>query len=307
MGYSFVAAKVPLAGQAILCIILNHISDEQNSISTHFHIFLRHAMEFSTHETAGVRFRHGSGGSALHLSDSPCQSFPFWRVVHVATGCGQYVCGTVGVDVVEGDYLLLCPGDRHLHVRKALRLVYIPFAVEEELAGSLVSTAPICRFAGKGHDRRVLGMAFLDAQRELAKGLRSRRAVLQVRVMLGIFSGEDVREPSVTVHAAESIREAALRMAAHPEQRVSVPQLAHAAGFSTSQFTRLFRQAYGTSPGRYAVKARIRAACRLLNDQGLSVKETAYSLDYPSPFAFSRQFKQERGCAPSEYSDRSRP
>jgi len=222
-------------------------------------------------------------------------------------GAARYICADEAApDAMEGDFFLLRPGMRRLQIREALRLAYIPFSLRDgKTEYAPLDSAPIHRFSGTRHDRNVLENAFLDARRELVQTPQSARAALQVRLMLLVFaesgSGAQAARPSVPA----AILESALHLATHPEERIRVPDMAATAGFSTSQFTRLFRKAYGTSPARYAIQARIRAACRLLTAEGLSVKEAAFALNYPSPFAFSRQFRAERGHPPSEYARQS--
>jgi transcriptional regulator GlxA family with amidase domain len=50
----------------------------------------------------------------------------------------------------------------------------------------------------------------------------------------------------------------------HMHERLSVDQLAAAVGLSVSQFTRLFRQAVGTTPGAYLHQSRMSRARTLV-------------------------------------------
>ena len=56
---------------------------------------------------------------------------------------------------------------------------------------------------------------------------------------------------------------------------------------------------YEMSPTDFAIHQRIRHAKDLIQHEGASVKETAYSLGYPNPYSFSLQFKKVVGIAPS--------
>lgn len=244
-----------------------------------------------------IRFDSGKGASAMHMVNSDWQDVPFWRIVHVTEGKGSYLCKDLQVEACEGDFFLIGPGKRSILVEDSFRLTYLPFTFDGNIDLDIVSL-PLIRFDGSGHDLLTLEHAFIDIQRELNRDTSSSRAALQVQLILHLF--EDAQQ-ALSHTTPVGIREAALQLTTHPEKRLSMSSLAEKAGYSIAQFNRLFRDSYNTSPARYAIRTRMEAACRLLSTEGLSVKETAYSLNYSSPYAFSRQFKEERGCPPGKY------
>ena len=71
------------------------------------------------------------------------------------------------------------------------------------------------------------------------------------------------------------------------------------ADLSEKYFTRLFRQQTGVTPKRYQVNSRLSQA-RVLLEEGMSVKATAFQMGYPDPYVFSKQFKALLGIAPNE-------
>ncbi len=87
----------------------------------------------------------------------------------------------------------------------------------------------------------------------------------------------------------------------HPAHCLDMEMLAEMTRLSQKYFSRLFKQQYGVTPKEYLVKARMNAACFLLEDAGKSIKEVAYELGYSDQYAFSKQFKKVLGCSPSEY------
>ena len=60
----------------------------------------------------------------------------------------------------------------------------------------------------------------------------------------------------------------------------------------------LFRRGIGISPIRFVHRELVREAYRLLLEEQLSVKETAFRLGFGNPFYFSRVFRQEMGFPP---------
>lgn len=61
----------------------------------------------------------------------------------------------------------------------------------------------------------------------------------------------------------------------------------------------IFKQSLGVSPTGYVHRELIRAGYRLLQEEGLSVKETADKLGFANQFYFSRTFKKVFGITPS--------
>jgi AraC-like DNA-binding protein len=83
-----------------------------------------------------------------------------------------------------------------------------------------------------------------------------------------------------------------------PETRPSLGELSALCGLSEKHFSRLFKEAYGAPPSRYARRQRIERARLLLEETSLSVDAVAAELGYPDRFTFSKQFKSVLGFSP---------
>jgi AraC-like DNA-binding protein len=90
-------------------------------------------------------------------------------------------------------------------------------------------------------------------------------------------------------------------MRAHLNRPLQVAELAAQAGCSASHYFTLFKRAVGCPPLDYFTRLRMRHACELLEQGGLSVKAAAARLGYDDPFYFSRVFKATCGVAPRDY------
>ena len=71
-------------------------------------------------------------------------------------------------------------------------------------------------------------------------------------------------------------------------------------GYSREYITRNFSAAYGVTPKKYFTALRMNAGLELLLS-GTSVKETADLLNFSSPYAFSKAFKNHFGMSPEKY------
>jgi len=90
-------------------------------------------------------------------------------------------------------------------------------------------------------------------------------------------------------------------IAAHPDQDLSLADLARTAGMSAHHFAVLFRQRMGTSPHRYVVEQRLEHAKRLLRAHARSILEVALLSGFESHSHFGRVFRRVVGMTPSEY------
>ena len=89
-----------------------------------------------------------------------------------------------------------------------------------------------------------------------------------------------------------------------PMLRVSLGELAAAAGLSKFHFSRVFAAETGVSPIRYVEKARIDQARSFLSS-GLAVAEVANLVGFADQSHFARSFRREVGCTPREFVRRS--
>jgi transcriptional regulator GlxA family with amidase domain len=84
-------------------------------------------------------------------------------------------------------------------------------------------------------------------------------------------------------------------------QDLSVEALAHRACMSPRNFSRLFKDAFGKTPGEFVAGVRIDEARRRLDVPRNSIESVANSVGFRSADAFSRAFERELGCRPSTY------
>lgn len=76
-------------------------------------------------------------------------------------------------------------------------------------------------------------------------------------------------------------------------------ELAHTAGMSHPKLNRCFKQAYGMTVFQYLRYERLNKAKKMLEEEGLSVTETAYQVGYDSLSHFSQVYKKHFGVLPS--------
>ena len=84
----------------------------------------------------------------------------------------------------------------------------------------------------------------------------------------------------------------------HYAEGITVDDIADAAGYSRSHFTRMFTSVQGVSPGRYLREVRLGNAARMLQLESGNVKEIALRCGFPDESYFCKAFRLRYGVTP---------
>jgi transcriptional regulator GlxA family with amidase domain len=90
----------------------------------------------------------------------------------------------------------------------------------------------------------------------------------------------------------------------HLSLDLTVTALAGRAGMSVRNFTRVFLQEAGSTPGDFVETARVDAARRLLEDTDTPLQRVASKCGFANPDTMRRAFLRRIGTGPSDYRDR---
>jgi AraC family transcriptional regulator of arabinose operon len=249
----------------------------------------------------------GSAGKSVTHPGGGLRIFPFTVIVHVQEGAFR-------IDLHRGDCLVVPEGIPHTfgglpsgrlafaHVRwtmfaglEVFRLYQPQRRMRGALAGA-VGRALIDLHAGpvpgpSGHAGSV-------------RHYLEQRARLD-RLLLTLLAGSDLRPDHLArVAKLERLQPALDLIARMRDPPPTRNELAAAAGLSPSRFSALFAQALGGSPVAHRNALRMQKAQELLLTSGSSISAIAERIGYRSLFHFSRQFRRDHGCSPSEYRSR---
>lgn len=96
--------------------------------------------------------------------------------------------------------------------------------------------------------------------------------------------------------------EAALQFIAdNYSKKITVDEIAQAAGVSRSCLYRAFMANLSTSVQEYVTEYRVRASCTLLEQGDLGLKEVAYRCGFANALYYSQVFKRVMGVPPTRY------
>ena len=82
---------------------------------------------------------------------------------------------------------------------------------------------------------------------------------------------------------------------------IHIEEYAVSRGMSVSWFIRNFKKYTGTTPMQFVTSIRITNAQMLLETTNYAVNEISRNVGYDNPLYFSRLFRKQKGCAPSQF------
>lgn len=93
----------------------------------------------------------------------------------------------------------------------------------------------------------------------------------------------------------------------HSEEAINIEALADYAGFSKYHFNRMFFAATGFQLGDFIKRQKLEKAMFLLKNGQTNILEAAMRVGYDSPSSFTRAFKTNFGCTPSDIQNGKSP
>lgn len=109
------------------------------------------------------------------------------------------------------------------------------------------------------------------------------------------------RMPEQPIQTDQRLRELCAYIQSHIGSSLTPSHLASVAYVSESHLRLLFRNAFGSSPREYVLKARMKHARELLLNSDNSLGEIAARVGYDNVSKFSRHFSKLEGLSPREY------
>jgi AraC family transcriptional regulator len=86
----------------------------------------------------------------------------------------------------------------------------------------------------------------------------------------------------------------------HLDQDLSLAEIAGAINISPVYFSRLFKQAIGTSPHQYVIQQRVEQAKLMLSKTNLAIADIALQVGFSSQSHLTQQFKRVTGMTPKQ-------
>lgn len=274
-------------------------------------------MNIQTVNSAEV-FGIGREAHYQFLTSIPQGRYPqvhdFHELVLVTRGGMRYITDKGPLVLMAGDLLHACPGTVHskegIGLCEHINLAFPSATVTAVFDFLGVPAAERGRFYLEGAHKARLGKRqaarLAGAMRQLGRlhathsaaermNLRIILAQLFAEHFLRLLSGEaQDTAPGWLVDLLAAFEDRELLSA-------SVEDLAKAAGCTVEHLCRVFRGAFGLTPGAYIRQRRMNYAANLLLHSDLRAIDIAYEAGYQSLAPFYAAFRREFGMAPLQY------
>jgi len=228
-----------------------------------------------------------------------------WSVSYVQRGSfGCRCCGRTH-ELVPGSVLVLKPGDEYqcTHEHReggddCLAVFLAPQLVAElgPRRGAWPSggVPPLAELMVRGELMRAVAAGDSDV------GLDEAALAFAARFAAVVDDDALARTGPRTADRQRAVR-SALRIDAHPQQELTLRQLAADCGLSSYHYLRLFAQALGVTPHQYLVRSRLRAAARRLAEGDQPVTAVALDSGFADLSNFVRSFRRAAGVSPRHF------
>ena len=236
-----------------------------------------------------------SRGKGMH----PCRVIDSDELIFVVSGTLMMFEAERRCAVPPGGVLLLRAGRRHGGAgpyARDLSFFWIHFQADQDDWRALSALIPGQRVADPARMAEYCRF-YLNVQQDETAPPDS------ARLLLALILGECLRTAPTGKAGLPPLLTAAEHLIAkrYSEPDFSVAALAAELGCNADYLSRLFRRYRHMSCCEAIGEARIAAACRLLRETGLRIKEICYSTSYQDPAHFRRQFFRRRSLTPGMY------
>jgi AraC-like DNA-binding protein/mannose-6-phosphate isomerase-like protein (cupin superfamily) len=235
----------------------------------------------------------GFAEKSTDISIHKDRHFEFYSLSHMFAGRGKFRLGINVVDVLPGDCILICPGDKHFYcgttedyyVEDSICFIgSIPDKLREQ---GIIKT-------GKYHLGLTRELLPLISQIRSSNENSWFKAAVKVQdILVKLLETNRADDPMVTL--LETIRNA-------PNDYIwTVEELAKIRGVSKERLRKDFLRYTNMLPKNFVENFKLHQAACAMIAKNLTVTQTAHEFGYADVYHFSRRFKHVLGVAPDFY------
>jgi AraC-like DNA-binding protein len=231
-----------------------------------------------------------------------------YQLIYIARGAGKFESSNCAqVDVEEGSVFILFPNEWHRFKpdeQKGWDEFWVGFSgsVIENLdkKGFLSRTNPVLHVGVSDPVIQLLN-EIIERTKQEKTGYQQLVSGIVYHLLGKVYSLVKERSFEPEDPTESIINKARVIFRTNIEQDINVEKVAKELNISYSWFRRSFSRYTGIAPNQYIIQLKIEKAKALLADHTRSIKEIAFSMNFESPFYFSKLFKEKTGCSPEEY------
>jgi AraC-like DNA-binding protein len=124
---------------------------------------------------------------------------------------------------------------------------------------------------------------------------------LELLLFFSIFNESKTESVSLSKRQVDIIENVRNDLVNDLESKITIDELANKYGMSKTTLKNCFKEVYGKPIFKWRKEYRLDWACRLIEEDDLTISEISKKVGYSSPSKFGQAFKEHVGCTPSEY------
>lgn len=248
----------------------------------------------------------------------------FYEICVISKGEGYHVIEDTVVKAKKGDVFIVPPGRRHairggrtvdvhyIHLSPKFFEQYLERMTELPTFLSLFEIEPLMRMSGNTYRHLYLDEVALKSVTDIIEQLEKKwqsdpasKLIVEgyIIVILTIFCREYEKLQTIVGKNANNDRffmDSISYIMKNYNKKLTIDELAHAAGLSRTSYIKRFRETTGKSPKQFITHTRITAAKRLLNSD-YSISKIAEETGFYDAAHFMKTFSAVTGMSPAEY------
>jgi AraC-like DNA-binding protein len=233
------------------------------------------------------------------------RTLPEFQLVYISGGKGVFCAEDESREVTSGSVLLLLPGVKHFYKplpETGWHEYWVGFV--GAFFNGLVSQGILLK------ERLLFKIGLheyiLSIFSKIFEEVRLQRPLYQIKVgslifslLAEILSYERRKDhPSYSQQITEKTK---YLIETNIDSEIDMTSIAQTIGVSASRLNEIFKTYTSMTPYQYYIQIKIDKACRLLEQENISIKEAAFKLGFKDQYYFSRLFRQKTGVTPSKW------
>lgn len=233
------------------------------------------------------------------------ESHPMYELTYVDRGQLHCVVEGNGFLLKQGELMFFAPNQWHMQytdLDQSARFLTVSFGLTSDYALNLanrvfeISSSEATLLKNLLHELEVGDIYSADF-------IRSNLRVLILCLLRDSGKQKKRLKTPLAIRNENLIVSRTLQyIADHVYDKLTVETVSKETGVSSSHLTALFRRQMQISPGEYIRRVKLEESKRLIREGRMNFSQIAAALNYSTIHHFSRQFKDNFGISPSEYS-----
>ncbi|OTN89561.1 hypothetical protein A5819_002059 [Enterococcus sp. 7E2_DIV0204] len=253
------------------------------------------------HELCESRHHHGPTMREEHV------------VHYIVSGQGAYEVNGIKYRLEAGNFFIIKPNEMTFYQADAKDpWEYYWFGFSGAMVKELLYSNGIGSSDYVGKVEQTQGVKKLFEEIMTSNMFDDREKLINQARFLTLFSGFKLQEKTIHSSILESRKqkysESFLLYVKNNYYReeLSISEIGHSMGLNSSYLSQVIKGEIGFSPMGYLKEFRLQKASILMETTNLPITEVALAVGYKSSQTFSRAFKNQFGCSPSNFSGRRR-